>query len=181
MVIKQKSSPNTHMGEVHWYADSFFGTMEFVCQDLLGMKEKPPIPDRGFLDPKCHSVMNLWEFFEERELENGMLGLELYADDSWHTCILALIETKIPYEKIVDDQTFIKIIEDFKSYARSRPLVDPEKREGALWTDEDIVRGYCEAEEKIAEECFPGLNELIRASLEEINGEEEVDPDEIKF
>ncbi len=168
MSNRSKTAPNTRLGEVSWYCDEFYGTMLFVCQGLLGMGQKP---DEKFLDTRG-SITDLLEFLSEHE-ENGMLSFDVFADRDWHTCVLASIETTIPYkeweENPLDEQLIRNLIEDFKHHVRSLPLCDPDKREGALWTDEDIERGYSEAAANVHQEAWRQIDEVYEKVLAELS------------
>ncbi len=130
---------NTHLGEVRWYACVFFGTLEFIAQDMLGMLPSPPETRyRDFLNTKVHDAGYLWEFFREIRLKDGRLGLQLEADNMCGFT-LALIETHFQYGDVISDEEFIRFVNDFVAYARSRPIVDSSKREGATITDEEIL------------------------------------------
>ncbi|OGG47300.1 hypothetical protein A2671_00125 [Candidatus Kaiserbacteria bacterium RIFCSPHIGHO2_01_FULL_49_13] len=152
-----------------------------VCQGLLGMNGQP---DKDFLDPKKHSIDELWEFFEQVELEGGILGLDVYADQSWHTVILATIKTTLRYGEDVNNQTFLNLVEDFVEHVRGLPLADLSKREGALWTDADIERGYSEEANRRHAEAHRQLDEAYLQALQKIGKqkpEEPVTDDEIIF
>jgi len=129
-------TPNSYLGEVHWYACAFYGTLEFVCQDWLGMMPKEPIPNNKFLDTTAHSIDHLRDLFDEQE-SNGKLVLILNTSDMMGSP-LAWIETKFGFYHEVTDEEFVHLINDFVTYARCRPMVDSSKREGAEITDEDI-------------------------------------------
>lgn len=126
---KDTPAPNTILGAVHWYADMHFGTLLWVCQATLGYGE-PGHKDADFLNTKKHYVR---DFFNEVELRNGMLGLELFADSDWRLTVLCEIETKIPYAESISDEDLLRLVEDFKEYVRSLP---PAKSgDSALITD----------------------------------------------
>ena len=154
---KTQPTPNTNLGEVYWTIDSFFGSLLFSCQGMLG---KDRVKHDNFLDTTQHSVDDLWELFNEVELETGYLGLELFADDC-HSLHLAFIETKLLYGEEINDQTFLNFIDDFVEHVRGLPLADPDKREGALWTDEDIERGYSPAANQLYIEAWQTLEEVF--------------------
>jgi hypothetical protein len=162
---KLKPTPNTHLGEVNWSIDSFFGSLQFVCQGMLSEKRRER--EKHFLDTKRHRADYLREFFDEIELENGCLCLELSISDS-EMYPLALIETSLPYGEEISDQTFLNLIDDFVEYVQGLPLADPDKREGALWTDEDIVRGYCAEANERHREAIRTIGEAFRKSEKEV-------------
>lgn len=154
------TAPNTQLGEVTWMIDSFFGTMLPVCQSLLGMDEKQ---ERGsFLNPKRLSIHDLQEYFGEVRLENGRLGFEVYSSD-WQTHVLAIIETKTAYGDSLSDKAFLQLVADFVEYVTSLPLADIGAREGALWTDEDIARGYSESANQFYTELVERFSEFLTA------------------
>jgi hypothetical protein len=164
MSKKPQPTPNTHLGDVHWCIDSFFGSLQFVCQGMLS--EKRAEYEKHFLNTKRHCADYLREFFDEIELENGCLCLNLSMSDS-EMYPLALIETNLPYGEEISDQTFLNLIDDFVEYVRGLPLTDPDKREGALWTDEDIERGYCAEANERHREAMRTIGEAIRKSEKE--------------
>jgi len=137
MTDEHRPTPNSYLGDVYWWSCCFFGTLEFIAQDFLGMLPKASIPDRKFLDTKIHSADFLRDFFDEVELPDGRLALELHMDD-YRMNILATIETKFMFGDEISDEDFIRLVDDFVAYARTRPIVDSDKREGAEITDEDI-------------------------------------------
>lgn len=134
MARKPNASPNTHLGEVTWYCDMWFGTLLFVCQDMLGIGPKAERRER-FLNTKSGSIEDLWDLLYEVELENGNLGYDLAAD-GYGSTLLVRIETTLPYGHLITDQELVYLIEDFVEHVRGLPLCDPKKREGAMTEEE---------------------------------------------
>lgn len=174
---KSRSAPNTHLGEVDWSIDMFFGSMLPVCQGLLGMDGRQE--RQSFLDHTKTPIEDLRDYFEEVELEDGRLGLYLFADCDWNTCLLACIKTTLRFGDTVTNQMLLNLVEDFIAYVHSLPLADISKREGALWTDEDIERGYCEAANTLFAEAMEMLDPVF---LELVQKYQPSDPiDDIPF
>lgn len=142
-----KPTLNTYLGDVYWWTDCFFGTLEFICQDALGMLPTAPSSAKNFLDTTIHSVSDLWDFFTENELPDGRLSLTLSMSDMGGPSV-AEIETYFLYGEEITDEDFIRLIQDFVAYARTRPIVDSSKREGAEITDESIKQMYEETKDQ---------------------------------
>ena len=173
MAEKPNASPNTHLGEVTWYCDMYFGTLLYVCQGLLGIGPGAK-RDQTFLNAENLSIDELWDFFFEVELPNGKLGFDVCADNMYCTTVLAHIETTLPYGEPVSDQAFLNLVADFIEHVRGLPLCDPAKREGAMTEEE-----FAEANRQFAE----GLREIDPALFELwLAGSSGNDPqDEIPF
>lgn len=131
MSPRSRTPPNTHLGEVHWYTDMHFGTFLQLYQGMLGLKD-PKHKDDKFLNPRKHSAADLREYFEEKEINGGLLGLTLFFD-SYGMSPLCFIETSFRYGHEMTDQELLNLIEDFKDYVRSLPLA--KDGEGALIID----------------------------------------------
>lgn len=156
------NTPNTHLGDVHWYVDMFFGTRLWVCQGLLGLRS-PGETDEDFLDIKKHSVSDLWDFFIEVELPNGMLGLEVFSSD-WNVLELCVIETTFHYDTDeISDQDLFNLIEDFKRHVRELPLATPD--EGRLITDSNDPKYYEESNQRWLKDVSE-LNAALGAAYE---------------
>lgn len=160
-------TPNTILGEVYWHCDAFFGTLLPVCQGMLGLDPADKY-DHKFIDSKQHTLENLREFFEEFRLENGNLGMCLLMGAN-ETQSLADIHTTHPYGLPIDDQTFLNFVHDLIEYVGSLPLADISNREGALWTDEDIERGYCEAANQLYVEAMQQFTAALDKVAEEVD------------
>jgi hypothetical protein len=132
MTTQSNDFPNTLLGEVHWYSDMHFGTLLWVCQGMLGLRS-PKEKDLSFLNTQKYNVSDLFEFFQEIELPNGMLGLELFMDQNWHIAAMCEIQTTLPYGETLSDQDLLNLIQDFKEFVSSLPLAEP--GEGRMITD----------------------------------------------
>lgn len=152
MTDEHTSSPNTLLGEVNWWHCVYWGNLEFLCQDLLGMSPQGPRPDRKYLDTKAHNANHLWDFFREIEMSDGRLALGVSIDDCG-ALEVAVIETPLMYGDEISDDDFFRLIDDFVLYARSRPIVDSSKREGAELSDDD-VEGMMSRNETLQESDF---------------------------
>jgi hypothetical protein len=153
----KKPTPNTYLGEVHWYVDMYWGNLLWVCQMMLGLDD-PKHKSEDFLDTKTQDVSDLRDFFNEIDLPNGMIGFELFADDMYHTTTLCEIETTIPADEDVSDQIFLNLIEDFKEYVSKLPIA--KSGEGALITDPSNP-GYYEESNQRWLESVRELNEAL--------------------
>ena len=158
----KKPTPNTHLGEVDWYSDMFWGNLLWLCQEMLGLGD-PINKDADFLNTEKHRVSELQDFFDEIELQNGKLGLELSADSMYRTTTLCMIETTIPYGEEVGDETFLNLIKDFKEYVLSLPLA--KACEGALITDPNVPGYYDESNQAWLKSAL-ALNEALGAGMQ---------------
>lgn len=167
----KKPTPNTHLGDVEWSSDVFWGNMLWLCQDMLGLREAKD-KDERFLNPEKCTISGLWDFFDEVELPNGTLGLELFVDTIYHTTDLCTIETKFPLGEPVSDQAFLNLIEDFKEYVRTLPLA--QAREGALIVNPDDSSYYEESNQewlKHASEHSAAFRTEVEATAAQLQNE----------
>jgi hypothetical protein len=148
MSDKQRPPPNTYLGEVTFCVVPFFGTLEWILQEQLGMSAKPPSDLRNnYLDVKTQTAGQIWDFFSEVELPDGRLALRLCADDMGMTD-LAFIETNFFYEKGIEDDDFLRFVSDLITYLRTRPIVDSNKCEGAELYTEEVMQMWPEESDK---------------------------------
>jgi hypothetical protein len=150
---KPISTPNTHLGEVIWHRDMHFGRLLYVCQGLLGL-DPTDKHDYKFINSKKHSIGDLWDFFQEVELENGKLGLHLFTGAMGS--LLATIETTFKYGEPVPDQLFLNIIADFIEYVGTLPLEGPGEDP---YTDEEMEEA-CQVEAEILGPVYQALADV---------------------
>ena len=140
----------------------FFGTHLWVCQGMLGLRG-PGETDENFLNITKYSVSDLWDFFNEVELPNGMLGLKVFTSD-WNTLALCVIETAFPYNTDeISDQALFNLIEDFKQHVRTLPLAIP--GEGSLITDPNNPLYYEKSNQRWLQDVSE-LNDALGAAYE---------------
>jgi len=159
MGAQHSPAPNTILGAVHWYADIHFGTHLWVCQMMLGLGENPKHKEEDFLNPQRG---DLWDFFQESTLRDGMLGLYLFTDRD-HGSILCMVETTLPYDAEITEQQLLNLVQDFRDYVRSLALA--KSGDGALITDPNDPR-YNEASNQEWLREVNELNQVLGATFE---------------
>lgn len=109
---------------VGWYSDCFWGSHEWLAQEMVGMSGPRKNGHKNELDTKKCPLEDLLECFEEFELEDGRLGFRVLLGP-YASTLVAHFETDFRYGDLIDDETMLKIIDDYVAYVHSLPLADP--------------------------------------------------------